>query len=193
MSSDTIAQIAYLSILLIALLGWVMAEYRGRMGFALRSALAWGMIFLAVAAGYGLWGNLQDDFRQTVSTTEDGVVQVPRRDDGHFYLTLTVNGSEMEFLADTGASGVVLTQADAGRVGIDASGLRFDDTAMTANGAVRTARIRLDAVALGPHQDRDLPAWVNEGDLDVSLLGMDYLSRYRIEIDGARMILTRRQ
>ena len=55
-------RLAYLMILLAAVGGWVMVEYRGRMGFALRSALAWGLIFLGVLAGYGLWS----DIRQTV-------------------------------------------------------------------------------------------------------------------------------
>ena len=34
-------------------------------------------------------------------------------------------------------------------------------------------------------------AWVNEGEMDLSLLGMDYLDRFRIEIAGDRMILGR--
>ena len=50
----------------------------------------------------------------------------------------------------------------------------------------------LSDVQLGDFRDARLPAYVTDGDMDVSLLGMDYLRLYRIEIDGNRMILTRR-
>ena len=59
MSADTIGQLAYLVLLAVAVGGWLMVEFRGRAGFALRSAAAWGLIFLGVAAGYGLWGDIR--------------------------------------------------------------------------------------------------------------------------------------
>ena len=40
-------QFLYFSVLLLALIGWLFAEYRGRMGAAFRALMAWGMIFLA--------------------------------------------------------------------------------------------------------------------------------------------------
>ena len=49
-------QFLYFSVLLLALLGWLLAEYRGRMGAALRALMAWAMIFLGMAALYGMWG-----------------------------------------------------------------------------------------------------------------------------------------
>jgi len=56
---------------------------------------------------------------------------------------------------------------------------------------VRTARVKLADVALGPVVDASLTAWVTDGEMPESLLGMDYLGRFSIEISGARMILTR--
>jgi aspartyl protease family protein len=57
---------------------------------------------------------------------------------------------------------------------------------------VRTAPVRLDSIALGPIRDHDVRAVINEGDLDQSLLGMDYLQRFSsVEISGGRLILTR--
>jgi aspartyl protease family protein len=192
MDGDTIARLAYLGLILAALGGWVLVEYRGRMGFALRSALAWVMIFVAAIAGYGIWSDVKSDLTQSAVIGDGGRIEIPRAADGHFYMTLDINGTPIRFLADTGATSMVLTQADAAKLGIDPAGLDYDGEALTANGAVRTASIRLPRVAFGPHLDEDFPAYVNEGDLDGSLLGMEYLQAFRVELDGNKMTLNRR-
>jgi aspartyl protease family protein len=69
--------------------------------------------------------------------------------------------------------------------------LVYIGTAQTANGTVRTARVELPSVTLGPYQDSDFAAWVNQGDMSDSLLGMEYLSLYRVEIAEDKMILRR--
>ena len=136
---------------------------------------------------------MRDDVipRQSVSVGE-GAIAVPRSRDGHYYLTLNLNGTDVRFIVDTGATDVVLTQADAARIGIDPDSLRFTGIARTANGTVRTAPVRLDVVRLEGFTDRGIGAFVNEGALDTSLLGMGYLERFdRIEIQRDRLILTR--
>eukprot|EP01031_Cornospumella_fuschlensis_P007721 gene7722-9557_t len=85
-----------------------------------------------------------------------------------------IDGQPMEFMADTGASGVVLSKADAERLGINLADLVFAGQSQTANGIVRTARVRLADVTLGPFHDESIGAFVNEGDMDGSLLGMDF-------------------
>ena len=77
-------------------------------------------------------------------------------------------------------------------MGFDPDTLNFYDRARTANGEVRTAPVRLDHVSLGGIEDTRLPAYVNEGELFGSLLGMSYLQRWsRIEIGDGKMILVR--
>ncbi len=190
MAGETFGRLLYLVLLLAALGGWVLVEYRQRLGFALRTGLAWGMIFVGVAAGYGLWGDIRRDVRpnQTVGQNE---VTIPRAQDGHYYLKLQINGTALEMMADTGASGLTLSANDAKSVGIDPAGLAYVGQAMTANGVVRTARVRLDRVDFGPFQDQDLGAFVTEGDMDISLLGMDYLGKFSIQIEGDKMVLRR--
>ncbi|MEZ5755351.1 MAG: TIGR02281 family clan AA aspartic protease [Paracoccaceae bacterium] len=191
MDAETTGRLFYLSLLLVAVGGWVMVEYRKRMGEALRTALAWGLIFIGVMAGYGLWNDLRTDIAPQQILTQTGQIEVPRAEDGHYYLTLDINGTPIRFMADTGATNMVLSDRDARRLGIDTGELVYIGTAQTANGTVRTARTRLPEVVLGPHVDRDFPAWVNQGEMSDSLLGMDYLSLYRVEIAGNRMILRR--
>jgi aspartyl protease family protein len=86
---------------------------------------------------------------------------------------------------------MVLSDRDARRVGIDPEALVYIGTAQTANGTVRTARVELPSVTLGPYQDNDFDAWVNRGEMSDSLLGMEYLSLYRVEIAEDTMILRR--
>lgn len=190
MDGDQIARLVYLGLLLMAVGGWVLVEYRARLGQALRVAMAWGMIFLGVAAGYGLWGDLRRDIHpdQIASATQ---VEIPRSPDGHYYLRLQINGQPISFMADTGASGITLSSADAKALGIDPTGLTYLGRAMTANGEVRTARVNLPLVVLGPFQDQDVTAFVTDGAMDGSLLGMDYLGLFSIQMASDRMILRR--
>lgn len=191
MDGNDYGRLAYLALLLLAVGGYVIVEFRNRMGQAMRIGAAWGLIFVGVIAGYGLWNDIRPDLipRQMVSDT--GRVEVPRAGDGHFYITLDVGGTPVRFMADTGATNMVLSTDDAERLGFDPESLVYLGTAQTANGTVRTARVELAEVALGPFRDSDFPAWVNEGEMSMSLLGMEYLGLYRVEIAGDRMILTR--
>lgn len=191
MDGETTGRLFYLLLLLVAVGGYVMVEYRNRMGQALRTFAAWGLIFIGVMAGYGLWADLKTDLAPQQMVTQDGMIEIPRAADGHYYVTLTVNGTPVQFMADTGATNMVLSAEDARRLGIDLDTLVYIGRAQTANGMVATARVELQQVELGPYRESVFPAWVNQGEMDKSLLGMDYLSLYRVEIAGDRMILRR--
>ena len=190
MDSDRITQLIYLGLILAAVSGWVMVEYRGRLGQAMRAAMGWGLIFVGVAAGYALWSDIRHS-EQPIQAMVQGRIEVPRAPDGHYYLTLQVNGAPVTFLVDTGATNIVLSRRDAEAAGIDPGALAYIGSANTANGTVSTARVRLDSLALGDVVDAGISAYFTSGAMMDSLLGMDYLRRYRIEIDGAKMILSR--
>ena len=194
METDQIMRMVYLVMLGSVLLAYFLASRRTDLGATLRMAVLWALLFVGVAAGYGLWQDIADANRVTVSG--EGQVSVPRARDGHYHLTLDVNGAPVRFIVDTGATELVLSQRDAERAGLDPAGLAYLGQARTANGVVRIARVTLDRVTLDADglviEDRNVNAFVNEGELDVSLLGMAYLERFaRIEIDSGRLILTR--
>ena len=191
MTDDTIARLIYLGLMLAALGGWFLVEFRQRMGHALRAGLAWGMIIIGLMAGYGLWNDIKSSGSLMQTIGEAGELIVPRSPDGHYYLTLVINGAPVEFVADTGATNMVLSPDDAAEVGIDIGALNFMHRAETANGSVDIARTRLDSVVLGPFADRDVTAWVNGAAMQGSRLGMDYLGMFEISIKGDRMVLRR--
>ena len=193
MDQGEIPRLAYLVLLGIAVGGWFIAENRQSLGKTARQAVVWGLIFLGVIAGVGLWEDIRDDVAPRQAIFEEGArIEVPRGPDGHYRLTLGVNGTPVDFIVDTGASSVVLSDADARRAGIDPDTLRFTGIANTANGIVRTAQVRLDEITLGGITARNFPVSVNGGEMDFSLLGMDYLETFeRIEISSGRLVLER--
>ncbi|MCG6556698.1 TIGR02281 family clan AA aspartic protease [Ruegeria sp. 1NDH52C] len=193
MVADDFARLIYLMLLVAALLFWFISQRRASLGKAMQMAMAWVFIFVGVIAMVGLW----DDIRGTVAGTprisvSDNRVEIPRSPDGHYYATLFVEDKPLRFLVDTGASQVVLSHADAERLGIDTSALNYFGRAYTANGEVRTAPVKLGQVQLGGFTDQGVTAWVNEGDMAESLLGMDYLQRFSsIQIAGGTLVLSR--
>ena len=190
LSGDDTVRLVYLGLLLAAISGWIMVEFRKRLGQSLRTALAWGMIFVGLMAGYGLWGDIRRDIlpQQLVET---GQITIPRAADGHYHPSLTVGDQTIHFIADTGASSVVLTQSDARKLGIDPGSLVYVGQAMTANGVVRTASVTLTNVTFGPFHDDSIQAEVNDGQMDTSLLGMTYLGRFSVTMADGQMILSR--
>lgn len=193
MSNIEIGNLVYLLLLGAVLLSWAFVQNRRNLGKLAQQAIAWGLIFLGTIAAIGLWDDIRGTVQPSLATvTEGNRVEVPRARDGHYYLTLEVNGKPVRFMVDTGASQVVLTQRDALRAGIDPDELAYSGRANTANGTVRTAPVVLDEISLGPIRDRGVTAAVNEGEMGESLLGMSYLQRWgKIEIGGGALVLTR--
>jgi aspartyl protease family protein len=193
MNGDQIANLAYLGLLAAALGGWFFMQLRGNLSRSLQQMAVWALIFLGVIAAYGLWSDIQHQVAPIQTVGADGRLTLPVARDGHYYLTASVNGVDIPFVIDTGATEIVLTLSAARSAGIATDDLAFVGSAMTANGPVSTARVFLDSLSIGGGlPDRDVAATVNGGEMDMSLLGMSYLSQFaRIEIVGGEMILTR--
>ena len=105
------------------------------------------------------------------------VASVVKSADGHYWAEATVNGREVRFLVDTGASAVALTQTDAQRLGIAPGSLNYNLSVATANGQTRAAAVKLDSVSVAGAQVQNVDALVIENGLQTSLLGMTYLGR----------------
>lgn len=186
------ARLAYLSLLLLALGGFVVVEFRRDAGSTTRAVLAWGLIFLAAIGAAGLWQDISREVMPRQAMLDPTRIEVPLAPDGHFHLTAELNGAPVRFIVDTGASALALSPRDARRAGIALDRLVYAGQARTANGIVPTATVRLDRVAIGDIVDENVPAMVIQADIDRSLMGMDYLRRFaRISFEGDTMILER--
>jgi len=103
---------------------------------------------------------------------------------GQYMVTAQVQGVDVRFLVDTGASSVVLTMEDAERVGLDPVNLTYSQVFQTANGHIRAAPVTLDGIRIGLLEVDGVEASVNESPMGISLLGMTFLSQldgYQVE------------
>ena len=109
---------------------------------------------------------------------------------GQFYLDILVNGARVPFLVDTGASSVVLTKEAARRARINPNRLDYTQRAHTANGTIRIAPVRVREMRVGQLRMGQVDAVVNEAPMQMSLLGMTFLSRLRgYEVKGKEFFL----
>ena len=194
MTGDDTASFLYLGLLALFIGGGFLFANRHRMGQMVQQAAIWAFIFIGTVLVIGNWDAIRDAALpgQRIAVMEGATsIEVPQSRDGHYYMRLEVNDVPVEFVVDTGATDLVLTREDAARAGIDIEGLRYLGQALTANGSVGTAQVRLDEVSLGEVTDRNVPAIITEGELFHSLLGMTYLQKFgRIEIaDGTLRLL----
>lgn len=122
------------------------------------------------------------------SERSEHVIRIAADARGHYVVNGTADGVPLQFLIDSGATNIVLTKADARRLNLGS--LRFDVTTSTANGPVQNASVTIATLTVGSHTANGVPALVNGGDLEESLLGMSWLRQFRsIEIKNGVMTL----
>lgn len=122
------------------------------------------------------------------SQRSEHVIRITADSRGHYVVNGTADGVPLQFLIDSGATNIVLTKAAARR--LNTGPLRFDVTTSTANGPVQNAEIRIGTLTVGTHTATGVPALVNGGDLEESLLGMSWLKQFRsIDIKNGVMTL----
>ncbi|MGD9512252.1 MAG: TIGR02281 family clan AA aspartic protease, partial [Geminicoccaceae bacterium] len=130
-----------------------------------------------------------------VSATSDPAdawnsIALDRDGRGHYRVQAAVNGVPVAFMIDTGASDVVLSPADATRLGLRPDRLRFTGRASTANGEVALAPVSLREIRIGQLTRRDIGAVVNGAPMPFSLLGMSFLASLEgWEARGDRLLL----
>jgi aspartyl protease family protein len=117
-------------------------------------------------------------------------VTIRQGGNGHFQLEAMVEGRRMEFLVDTGATGVALRESDASWLGIHPAERDYTARTATANGVVRVAPVILDRVEVGDIVLHNVAAVVFPGQtLGQNLLGMSFLSRVRWQQENGRLVL----
>jgi len=167
-----------------------------------RHAAIWvGIIaVLALGAAYrdelvGVGQRLRSEFSPSYAVaTGPRELVVTQDQDGGFYVMGQVNGQPVRFLVDTGASEIVLSPADAQRLGVDLDALTFDHAAETANGVGYAAPFTADSLAVGSIRFDNMPMAINQAPMRSSLLGMSFLKRLdSFQISGRKLYLKARQ
>ena len=183
-----------LTFLLVGGSGMVLAIRRRPLQH-LRAGAVWLGLGLALVLGYSfrdeIEARLKGELVPAAGTQQaDGSVTYRAGGDGYFHVEGRVNGTRIRFLVDTGASDVVLSPADARRLGLDVERLAFTQVTETANGPGRSAPVTLREVEVGGLRVADVPASVNQADMSESLLGMSFLRRIGgFQVSGDRLTL----
>jgi aspartyl protease family protein len=111
---------------------------------------------------------------------------------GHFTAAGAINGRAVQFMVDTGATVVAISQTEAERIG-----LAWRDApravTQTANGAVPVHRVSLNAVRLGEVEVNNVEAIVMPAQMPYVLLGNSYLGRFQMRRDNDQLRLERRR
>jgi aspartyl protease family protein len=124
------------------------------------------------------------------SRLNDREIVIPADRSGHFLLRALINGAEVAFMVDTGATSVALSRADAERIGYPGAQLDFSQRVQTANGIARVAPITIDSVYIGQMSMRSVNAVVVDQPMTMSLLGMSFLKRLNgYEVRDNRLVL----
>jgi aspartyl protease family protein len=149
-----------------------------------------GLLVITLVAGAAVGIFWPTHREQPVASAKSGTeVTLQRSTDHHFYATANVNGRDIRFLVDTGASEIALTEDDARKIGIKFDPSRYELLGEGASGYVRGQYVELDNIQLdGFHQD-SAKAVVVEG-ANISLLGQPFLENIdEIVIRKGEMVL----
>ncbi len=118
-------------------------------------------------------------------------IVMPAGPGGHFSSGGSINGRAAEFVVDTGATYVSMSQADAERMGI-----KYRDgqrgMASTANGTVPVHRVMLTSVRIGDVQVYNVEAMVIPAPMPYILLGNSFLTRFQMRRENDVMTLEKR-
>lgn len=188
-----------LLLMLAAVAGGIATRRRAGMRSFFRMAGAWLAIGIGLILAYSYRGELKpiwDRFVGELDTSrpvniasgspqgnaglDDGrAFTIRQSQDGHFYVTGRVNGSDTRLLVDTGATVTVLSIAHAERAGIFPSPGEFNVQVRTASGFARAARVTIRDLELGEARLSEIEALVMRTPGDLSVLGMSTLQRFR--------------
>lgn len=158
----------------------------------------WIAVLVVLVLGYSfrddaiaVWRRISGELVPSQGQAQpDGSLVFRKSNDGHFHIEADVEGTPLRFVVDTGASGIVLSPADAMRLGFDLAKLDYTVSTMTANGPGRAAPVELRSLAVGPIRLEPVRALVNQAPMDASLLGMNFLSRLGgFAVEGDRLVL----
>ena len=133
-----------------------------------------------------LWPLNKSDPPPAASALE---ISLERSSDKHFYAEAQVNGQQIRFLVDTGASEIALTEADARKVGLTVDPEKYELVGHGASGIVRGQYVDLQSIDLGGIRESGARAVIVQG-ASVSLLGQPFLENVdEIVIRKGQMLL----
>ncbi|HEX5804947.1 MAG TPA: retropepsin-like aspartic protease [Macromonas sp.] len=107
---------------------------------------------------------------------------------GHYMTEGKVNGRSVQFLLDTGATAVALSESEAKRIGLHYENGRPIRMG-TANGETTGRVIQINSLRIGEVTSYNVTAVVTPTEMPFALLGNTFLARFNLLRENDRMIL----
>jgi aspartyl protease family protein len=147
---------------------------------------AWLLLLGLLTLLFNAWIEREANPNRVLSIVEDTAggqtVRLQRNRAGHYLAPGRINGMEVTFIVDTGATRVALPLDVAERAGL-IKGVRAQS--MTASGVVDTWLTQVDLLRLGPFEMASVPAVIIPAmPGDQVLLGMSFLKYLKLEQEG---------
>jgi aspartyl protease family protein len=152
--------------------------------------IAW-LIFLAILfSGFDYFMSYRDNPNQEIETTNNGTqkqVSLKRNAHGHYVSNGTINGYDVVFLLDTGATDIAIPESVANKIGLTKGHII---TIKTANGNTTAYRTKINNAAIGDIKLYDLNATIlsNMQGKEV-LLGMNFLKHLELIQKGKTLTI----
>lgn len=183
----------YLLMAVMLVLGTLMSR-REPLARLLTASLAWIAIF---AGGFVVF-TFRDDLTyvtQRLKSEATGApviqgeeIRIPMAIDGHFWVDGRVNGEEVKFLVDSGATMTTVGRETAAKVGMQVSPQR-NQVVRTGNGLIHVATGTANTLTVGSIERDNVMVHVAD-DEDLNVLGMNFLSSLqRWGVEGRWLIL----
>ena len=151
-------------------------------GKALKMALAWVAIFGVVFVLFSFRSEFSS-IGQRLRAEATGVpieqgaeVRIPIAEDGHYWAWAKLNGHDVRFMVDSGASVTTVSRATAQAAEMPIGTERT--IVSTANGRAWVTKGRADSLQVGSIRREQFMVDINEQD-DLNLLGMNFLASLR--------------
>ncbi len=136
----------------------------------LKHATVWLLLAAALFIGVQAWQQRQQAMRFSV---EGGTLELRRAGDGHYHWPGRIQGREVDFLVDTGATGTAIPAALARELALPVIGTTRSNTA----GGLVEAQVVVGDIRLEGGVAATRLRMVALPQLDKPLLGMDVLGR----------------
>jgi aspartyl protease family protein len=183
----------YLLMAVMLMLGMLMTrrEPAARLftyGLAWVAVFASGFILLAFRDNLGWVAQRLRAEADGTPISEGREMRIPMAIDGHFWVKARLNGHDVRFLVDSGATTTTIDRGTAEAAGVEMSNRR-DQYVRTGNGVIRVASGRADEIRIGTITRHDVVLEVADND-DLNVLGMNYLSSLsRWGVEGRWLVL----
>ena len=107
-----------------------------------------------------------------------------RSQDGHFYIPVQFDkNTTIEFLLDTGATHTIFSLQDARKIGVRPELLRYNKKYTTGSGVIICAEINISHMYMGNFTLENVKASVTDLENSQSVIGMDLIAKFFMEVN----------